>query len=167
MSHRSGRLTGVDDLQVTRVGPDDWQRLRAVRLAALAESPEMFGSTHAREVAFAEEEWRARAARPVTFLAALGGADVGIAGAYELDDRWSVMSMWVAPQARGTGVLEALAGACESVVREAGATALHLTVMEDNARGLRAYERLGYRLTGDRTPGRDGRDELWMTKPLA
>ncbi|MFC4785459.1 GNAT family N-acetyltransferase [Nocardioides sp. MAHUQ-72] len=151
---------------LTRAEPDDWQRLRDVRLAALAESPEMFGSNLVREESFDEAEWRRRARRPATFLAALDGVDVGMAGAYELDDGWSIMGMWIAPAARGTGVVEALAHACESVARAAGATTIGLGVMEDNPRGRRAYVRLGYDFTGEREHVRDGRDELFMSKPL-
>lgn len=151
---------------MTRVAPEDWQRLREVRLAALAQDPEMFGSTLAREEQFDEMEWRGRAARPATFLASRGGGDVGMAGAYDFDDGWHVMGMWIAPDARGTGVLEALVEACEAVVRDAGATTVTLGVMEDNPRGRRAYLRLGYEFTGATEPGRDGRQELTMTKRL-
>lgn len=151
---------------LTRVEPEDWQRLREVRLAALAESPEMFGSTWAKEQAFDEPEWRRRAARPATFLASRGGVDVGIAGVYEFDDGWWVAGMWLASAARGTGVVEPLIHACESVVQDAGATTVSLGVMEDNPRGRRAYLRLGYELTGEREHVREGRHELFMSKAL-
>ncbi len=151
---------------VTRVEPGDWQRLRDVRLAALAESPEMFGSNLAKEQSFDEAEWRRRAGRPATFLASRGGVDVGVAGVYEFDAGWGVMGMWIAPAARGTGVIETLLHACESVARDAGATTVALGVMEDNPRGRRAYVRLGYDYTGAREHMREGRDELFMTKTL-
>lgn len=151
---------------MARVAPDDWQRLRAVRLAALAESPEMFGSNLAKEQSFDESEWRRRAARPATFIAARAGVDVGLAGVYEFDAGWGVMGMWLAPVARGTGVVEALVDACESVAQEAGATTIALAVMDDNPRGRRAYARLGYDFTGKREHVRDGRDQLFMTKTL-
>ncbi len=151
---------------VTRVQPADWQRLRAVRLAALAESPEMFGSTVAKEQAFDEAEWRGRAARPATFLASRDGVDVGIAGVFDLDGEWWLMGMWLAPDARGTGVVEALVRACESVAQEAGATTVRLGVMEDNPRGRQAYVRLGYQFTGELEHVRDGRSQLLMAKPL-
>lgn len=126
----------------------------------------MFGSNLAKEQAFDEAEWRKRAARPATFLAARDGVDVGMAGVYEFDDGWCVMGMWISPVARGTGVVEALVRACESLAQDAGATTVALGVMEDNPRGRRAYVRLGYDFTGEREHVRDGRDELWMAKRL-
>nr|WP_246416149.1 GNAT family N-acetyltransferase [Nocardioides luti] len=153
-------------MSVDRVGPDDWRRLRTVRLAALAESPEMFGSTLAREQVFDEAEWRRRAARPATFLASRDGADVGTAGVYLFGDGWAVNGMWLAPDARGAGLVEALVRACEQVVLDAGADTVTLGVMEDNPRGRGAYLRLGYAFTGAREHVRDGRDELFMLKRL-
>ena len=70
------------------------------------------------------------------------------------------MGTWIAPIARGTGVVEWLVRACESVARDAGASTVALWVMEDNPRGQRAYIRLGYDFTGAREHVRDGRDEL-------
>lgn len=154
-------------LVLTRVAAQDWQRLRDVRLAALADSPEMFGSTLAKELAFDEEEWSRRAARPATQVAARDGRDIGMAGVYEFDAGWCVMGMWIVPADRGTGVVEALVLACESVAREEGATTVALWVMEDNPRGQGAYIRLGYDFTGTREHVRHGRDELMMTKALS
>ena len=71
-----------------------------------------------------------------------GGVDVGMAGVYESDGTWWVSGLWIAPVARGTRAVDALVGACESVVQTAGATTGALWVMEDNARGRRAYVRL-------------------------
>ena len=73
---------------------------------------------------------------------------------------------WSAPVARGTGLVEALVGACESVAEDAGATTVALWVMEDNLRGRHAYVRLGYDFTGNREHVREGRDELLMSKTL-
>lgn len=153
-------------LSVARVQADDWRRLRALRLAALAESPEMFGSTLTREKAFGEAEWRQRAQRPATFLASRSGDDIGLAGVHEFDGQWTVVSMWIAPGVRGSGIVDALMDACENTVREAGSDVITLGVMEDNRAGRSAYHRLGFRPTGRRDHVRQGRYELWMTKLL-
>ena len=166
--HDDGRrASSLPSVQITRVGPSDWERFRAMRLASLEDAPEMFGSTLDRERAFTEEEWRRRAGRPVSFFASRDGRDIGLAGVYEVDGTWCVMGMWITPSSRGTGVVDALTRACESFVRDAGSTAVSLGVMEDNAPGISAYRRLGYQFTGHREHVRGGREEVWMTKALA
>lgn len=150
------------DCSVVRVVPDLWKRSRHTRLTALQESPEMFGSSYERELAFDEAEWRRRAERPATFLAERGGEDVGMAGVYEFDAGWCVMGMWLLPEARGTGAVDALLAACADIVREHGEAQVSLLVMQDNPRGIRAYERNGFVLTGARELAPDGRVELGM-----
>src|SRR5690348_9548863 len=49
----------------------DWQALREIRLQALLDAPDAFASTHAREAAFGEDEWRQRAGRDGSFIAFL------------------------------------------------------------------------------------------------
>lgn len=149
-------------MDVVRLTPDLWQRQRAIRLAALAMAPEAFGSTLAREEAFDDEVWITRAARPVTFLVSVDGVDVGTGGVYETVGRWEVNGMYVDPSARGTGVVEALLSAMHSHAAAAGATEVGLGVMADNARGIAAYRRIGYRETGEQVVLPDGRGELMM-----
>lgn len=163
---RDGSESGAPPCSVVRVKPSLWERSRRARLAALRESPEMFGSTYEREVQFDEAEWRLRAERRATFLAVRNGEDVGLAGVYEFAARWCVMGMWVRPDARGTGVVDALLGACAEVVREHGGTDVSLLVMQDNPRGIRAYERNGFALTGEHELAPDGRVELVMARGL-
>lgn len=157
----------TSEVQITRVEPGLWNRFRGMRLAALAQCPEMFGSTLAREQAFDETEWRRRAQRPVTFLASRDGVDIGVAGVHEFNGSWTVVGMWIAPEARGTGVVDALMAACEKVARQSGADEIVVGVMEDNRAGRSAYRRLGFTPTGQREHPHTGRTELWLGKPLA
>ena len=79
-------------VQIRRVAPDEWQAFKSVRLAALAESPAAFGSTHEREAAFDDEVWRERARigsdsdDRATFLAWSGDQPVGVVGCNRDDD---------------------------------------------------------------------------------
>ncbi len=146
------------------VTPDMWRRQRDLRLAALAQAPEQFGSTLAREQEFSDDTWRERASRPSTLLASVDGRDVAIAGVYLHDDTWQVNAMWIEPEHRGRGIADALLAGCEVLVRQAGASRMQLWVFEDNPAGLGAYTRAGFELTGTRDHVRDGRHVLEMLK---
>lgn len=150
--------------------PDEWKTMRDVRLAALRDAPDAFGSTYAREAAFAEEQWRARFHdHGVTYFAYLSGASgasrasgasgadepAGIAGVYEAEGAADLVSMWVRPTARGrrtSPVAEELVTACAGWARARGHDELFLWVTESNTRARRLYERCGFTPTGDRQP---------------
>ncbi len=129
--------------------------MREVRLAALRDAPQAFGSTYERELAFTEEEWRRRVATGLKLLAMLDGQPVGHAGGLpsaEEPGAVDLVGMWVDPAARGRGVGEALV---ESVTRWAatqGAQRVCLWVTETNVPAQRLYERCGFMPTGDRMP---------------
>ncbi len=145
-------------LHVRQLGPGDWATLRAVRLAALADSPDAFASTLAREQAFDEAEWRRRASRG-SLVAWHGEDPVGLVGMFDRAGRaaaaaesrtWELVAMWVRPDARGTGAADALVSAVVRAVKAADAGKLVLWVAEDNARARAFYHRCGFRPTGTR-----------------
>ena len=49
----------------------DWQAMREIRLQALRDAPDAFGSTYARDAAFGAAEWHRRATRDGSFFAFL------------------------------------------------------------------------------------------------
>src|SRR5256712_12394750 len=64
---------------VRRLGPEDWQLYRRVRLDALKEAPYAFGSTYEREVEFDDATWRRRGVDRVPFIAEGDGVVAGAA----------------------------------------------------------------------------------------
>jgi GNAT superfamily N-acetyltransferase len=107
----NGPEAPVNDISVRRLGPADWMLLRELRLGALSESPAAFASTYDKERLLADDDWWQWLARPgsVSVLASLHGQLAGIAGGYMRDHGYvEVVSMWVAPAARGWGVGDAL-----------------------------------------------------------
>src|SRR5882672_2262447 len=84
------------------------------------------------------------------WLATAEGAVIGaIAITREWSD-WNAASYWyiqfvfVAPEQRGRGVLGQLVQRVVAAAGEAGAPELRLYVHPENARAIRAYERLGF-----------------------
>jgi len=157
---------------IRAVALDDWQVMRDVRLAALREAPQAFGSTYAREASFTEAQWRGRISdRAVTYVAYLPdlAEPAGIAGAYVEDDGSAeLVSMWVRPAARGHKVGESLIEATASWARSNDFDTLYLWVTESNAQARRLYERYGFTETGERQPlpSDPAVPEIRMRRPL-
>jgi GNAT superfamily N-acetyltransferase len=171
---RSSRLVfrGVD---MRRLSPDDWAEMRDIRLTALQEAPNAFGSTYAREAAFAETDWRGRLERPtaVTYLAAhtdFADGPVGIAGGYVNPETGlsELVAMWVRPEARGRGVGVELVETVVTWAKSLGVDRIQLWVAEVNPAALKLYERCGFTLTGERgeLPHNESVTELRMVRPL-
>src|ERR1700735_4059183 len=80
--------------------------LREVRLQALSEQPDAFGSTYEREVARTTADWQRWMSPGVTFiLYEAAGARGMVAGVRDETDLAVVhlMAMWVHPAIRGSG----------------------------------------------------------------
>ena len=134
-----------------RLGPDDWETFRAIRLAALADSPDAFGSTLAREQPYSEDDWRRRLAGPVYVVEDPGPVAVG--GIFDNGGTPHVWGMWTDPDHRGRGharrVLDAL-------VPPGTPAQLDVNITNGDARIV--YERYGFVGTGEVEPLRPGSD---------
>ena len=134
---------------------DEWQALRGMRLRALADAPDAFGTTHAEALARPEQWWRdwtersAAGAAQAMFLAWDVGEPVGIAGAYSEESSYQVVSMWTDPLRRGLGIGRAL---LDAAVAFAGDREILLSVTEGNAAARRLYESYGFVATGVTEP---------------
>jgi ribosomal protein S18 acetylase RimI-like enzyme len=164
---------------ISQAGPGDWAVLRQIRLAALAEAPYAFGSTLDRETGKTEDQWRARIQKYPNFLAWQGGEPVGLAGGFAAlpegqppadqvgEPRagrgrcWHLVSMWVSPQARGSGVADQLVQAVCDTARASGATRVTLWVTDANPRAQAFYQRMGFHRTGARQVVRPQEPDHW------
>lgn len=139
-------------MQLRVLSPDDWELWRDIRLRALAESPEVFGSTLAEWQSADEDRWRRRlTAVPFNVVAVVGGMAVGQASGTQLDSeqRVGLISMWVAGSARGSGVADVLVAAVRDYAERAGAIAVRLSVRRFNERAIGMYERAGFLLADE------------------
>ena len=142
-------------LELRTLEPDDWPLWRELRLRALADAPEAFGSTLAEWQGSGDQEdrWRSRLSIPGAsdFVVLLDGVAVGMVSGVPGEDPESVelISMWVSPVARGRGVGDHLIQAVERWGAERGARALRLSVMPANGRAIALYERHGFADTGE------------------
>jgi ribosomal protein S18 acetylase RimI-like enzyme len=164
-------------VDIRRIQPDDGPELRAVRLAALADTPSAFGSTFAAEAARTEAEWSDRArwasngTDRITLLARQGDRVVGIAGGYRGEiaaTEVDLVSMWTAPDVRRTGLGRLLVGAVVEWAADTGASSVGLWVTRGNAAAQLLYESMGFRETGEHQPlpSDPCADEIRMILPL-
>ncbi|WOF21488.1 GNAT family N-acetyltransferase [Microbacterium betulae] len=150
-----------------------WRVWRALRLRALTEDPDAFGSRLASWTGDGDREdrWRATFAIPgsVHLVARVHGEPCGMVRGIWADhvDAIELVSLWVAPDVRGRGVATALIDAIEQWAAERAGVLL-LSVAPANVRAIRLYESLGFaasRWTGDLLPDGVTR-EIVMAKSL-
>src|SRR6201992_4029109 len=100
-------------LEIRRAVIADEGVLRDLRVQALTDAPEAFGSTLERELGRTDEDWRKWMAPGATFLVEAEGEARGlVAGVRDAQDREvvHVMAMWVQPEVRGSGAADLLVG---------------------------------------------------------
>jgi ribosomal protein S18 acetylase RimI-like enzyme len=141
--------------------------LKAIRLRALQDAPEAYGSTYESTVTRTDDEWRTWFESITPFIAeGAHGEPLGLAATYRDEDDPAVehlISMWVAPEARGTGAGDALVQQVVSFAATQGAAVVRLHVVKGNAPAIGLYERNGFTLTGRQIEReRDGAIEFEM-----
>ncbi|WP_433578893.1 GNAT family N-acetyltransferase [Nocardia brasiliensis] len=141
---------GTSTIGIRLLAADDWEAFRRIRLRALADTPQFFGSTLADAQARTEEGWRAALSQRVQFMAVADGVELGTVGAMRDADRGGLhlISMWVAPEARGTGVSDLLVEAVLDWADTAGSPPVWLEVADGNTVAERLYLRHGFVRTG-------------------
>jgi GNAT superfamily N-acetyltransferase len=145
---------------IRRVAVGDLDVYREVRLRALRESPDAFASTYDAEVKRPDSHWVERVSRAATgseravFLAFDREDCVGLVGCIEdgLGADRQLVSMWVAPSHRGTGVATELLDAVLQWADGAEVRDIALWVTRGNDPARRFYERSGFTVTGDVQP---------------
>jgi len=136
-------------IEIREAGVDDWPLWRELRLAALGEAPYAFSSTLAewQGAGDTEERWRARLAMVrMNFVAYLDGKAAGMVSGTAADGGGTseLVSMWVAPFARGRGVGDSLVVAVLEWARAQRAARVALDVVEANERAMTLYRRHGF-----------------------
>jgi GNAT superfamily N-acetyltransferase len=155
---------------VRQAVPGDEAMLRGLRIEALTDAPEAFGSTLERELARTLEDWRRWMSPGAVFILYDDGQARGlVAGAAREDDPSAVqlMAMWVHPALRGSGAAGALVASLVTWASSRGACEIQLRVVKANERARRLYQREGFRPFGDEIiRPRDGVVEIEMRRLL-
>jgi ribosomal protein S18 acetylase RimI-like enzyme len=135
-----------DEIQARRIGVDDWPLWRILRLQALEEAPYAFSARLAdwQGQGDTEMRWRGRLSDvPLNIIATWQETAAGMSSGTALNPDGSIelISMWVAPFARGRGVGDALVDAVIEWANEQRASRVTLGVLEGNERAVAFYRR--------------------------
>ena len=171
---------------IRRVRADEGERVRDLRLDAVRDPDASIAFLHSyeTEAAHPDEFWHDRAANAAEgdgvaqFVAEVDDAWIGSVTVIRWKEgdtdhhgrevsatRGDVVGVFVRPENRAGGTIDALLGAAADWARSWGDTALVLDVHVDNHRAQGAYRRAGFVETGLRFTGSIG-PELEMSRAL-
>jgi predicted GNAT family acetyltransferase len=143
---------------IRRIRPGDGPLMRALRLEMLADTPIAYVETVATAEQDPAERWDGQAERNssgdqrATFVAEADGRFVATATGAAYDGPTELVSVYVAPAYRGTGLLDRLVDEVAAWSLASGRTELFLEVAAENPRAMAAYRRLGFTPTGSTAP---------------
>lgn len=137
---------------IERLQPADWQRLKKLRLEALKDSPDAFASTLDSALRYNDSDWESSFRNLATFVAVKNKLDQGLLRcAPDRDNPSSIflISMWVAPAARRTGLAEKLIQVSAEWAQSAGYKKFVLDVADNNISAIKLYSKLLFEPNGE------------------
>jgi len=150
-------------IEVRTARPDEWRYVRDLRLRALADSPDAFGSTFERERVYAKREWlrwisgwERAVNRLLVAIDEQTWIGMAVGSRADDDERAHLYAMWVDPVSRRAGVGRRLVEAVLAWAEAEGATEIELGATATNRDAVVFYERLGFADSGERHALRDG-----------
>jgi GNAT superfamily N-acetyltransferase len=142
-----------NEVVVQLISPNEWQRLRSIRLQALTESEHAFGGTLEAESIETETAWRAKFEKNDFLIASVDGVDGAMMYVETLNGDFGatcwVGGCWSDPQFRGNGLMRAMFTFVDQ--QEKDWKIQGLGVWTDNYKAIAAYEKLGFVKMGEDT----------------
>jgi GNAT superfamily N-acetyltransferase len=142
-----------NEVVVRLISPNEWQRLRSIRLQALTESEHAFGGTLEAESIETETAWRAKFEKNDFLIATVDGVDGAMMYVETLNGDFGatcwVGGCWSDPQFRGKGLMRAMFTFVDQ--QEKDWKIQGLGVWTDNYKAIAAYEKLGFVKMGEDT----------------
>ncbi|MFG1792234.1 GNAT family N-acetyltransferase [Nocardia sp. NPDC049149] len=155
------RRERISQVGVRQLSEDDWRLDRELALRSIEDTPWAYRMTYQEAQAHPERYWRNEIGNTFssTFVAMHDGKPIGQIGTWPTKDRPGVLQLgtiWVAPEARGTGVSDQLMHAQLHWLRDNGHSEAVLWTREDNTFMQDLAGRHGFSRTGNTKldPGR-------------
>ena len=133
--------------------PNDWLRLRSIRLEALADSEHAFGGTFEAESVEDENAWRSKFEKLDFLIASVDGVDAAMLSVEVLKGDFGatcwIGGCWSDPRFRGKGLMRAMFNFIDQQDKDWKIQGLG--VWTDNYNAIAAYEKLGFVKMGEDT----------------
>lgn len=141
----------MKDIQIIKLPPERWNEYKTLRLRALQDDPQAFGSSYAKEVEDSDEIWQEKT-NDNLFFASDGNNLVGMMGIWQSSEdkknkTANVFGVYVVPEFRGQGISKMLMQALlDQLKTNPDITKLKLTVNRDQLTAVKLYEGFGFEI---------------------
>lgn len=139
-------------MSIRQLKIDDWKIWKEIRLRALKDFPEAFGSSYEEELKFSEARFKEGLIKSDIFGSFESGNLIGVAGFFSLTNlktkhRGVLFGLYVEKDFRGKGVASEL---ILTVINHAKTrvSQLHLSVVTTNQQAVGLYQKFGFRIYG-------------------
>ena len=144
-------------IEVSLLTPDEWERLRQIRIRALKENPEAFGANLTEVMNQSKEVWLKLYEKEDYLVASSDGQDVGMLYIEVLKGDhgatcW-IGGCWTDPNFRGIGVMRSIFDYIDKHAPEKGWQRQGLGVWADNLVAINSYKSLGFYFAGEKMLG--------------
>lgn len=147
----------MSDITITKLQSKDWRRYKSIRLEALRESPDSFGSTYEQVVKRPDDFWRDGLTDGSKVFAQVGDELASMAGVmYEENDDGVltayIIGVYTRPEFRKQGLSRLVMASLIKDITDAGRVqTIELHVNKDAIGAIKLYESLGF-VVGDHVP---------------
>ena len=135
-------------IEIVTATVNDVDRLRALRLAALKDTPDAFGAKYEDEAEKPISDWQNRLKNTNWCFVVADGVDIGLLAVDRAEkdrnsDCW-LSSWWIRDEFRGSGIPKLMLNWLEQLCIEKKWEKIGLGVWPDNLRAISAYKKLGF-----------------------
>lgn len=148
-------------MEIVILGPHEVsvEEYKNLRLEALLEEPQAFGSSYKDHKDLPDEKWQEwhsnykSGERDWMVFAEMNGELIGMAGAYQTDENIkkneaNIIAVYVTKKARGNGVSKLLMNKLLNVLKNSLIKKAKLAVNKDQTAAVKLYESFGFIITG-------------------